>query len=230
MKKIIIGCLIVVLTITGIIIYNNSKNEITNQEVKNELKPGITLNEFDKLMLNYSNDKIVAFIEIPDVFIEPVVQSDDNEYYLNHDLNGNEDINGSIYLDYRLKIKDNNKILIYGHSDPDLSLPFAKLANYNDKSFYEKHPNILLHTKEKTYEFNIFASYVEVNDFDYINIKNFNGLTWLEHLNKLKSYSQYETNVEISDNKKVIILQTCSFDSKYQSYEKKYRLVIGIEK
>lgn len=229
MKK-IITILIILFTIFLIIIYNNSKNETISREVENELKPGITLTFFDRLIANYPNNKIVAFIEIPNVFIEPVTQASDNEYYLNHDLDGNENINGAIYLDYRLKIEDNNKILIYGHSDPALSLPFAKLANYNDRKFFNEHPTIFLHTKEKTYEFNIFASYVEIKDFDYINIKSFNGLTWLEHLNKLKSYSQYETNIEITNDKKVIILQTCSFEPKYQNYEKKFRLVIGIEK
>ena len=32
----------------------------------------------------------------------------------------------------------------------------------------------------------------------------------------------------VEDNKKIIILQTCSFDNEYKNYSQKYHLVIGI--
>ena len=186
--------------------------------------------KYQTLKKNYTNPDIVGFIEIPDLLLEPVVQTSDNDFYLNHNIDKKKDINGAIFLDYRINIDDSNKIIIYGHSNPELTLPFAKLANYSNKSFFDKHPNIYLYTENKTYIFSIFSSYIETHDFDYLNIKSFNGLSWLAHLQKLKNKSNYETNVEVTEDKTVIILQTCSFNENYQNETQKYHLVMGIEK
>lgn len=189
-------------------------------------------NRFDELKQNYTNDHIVAFLDIPGVLDtpEPILQTNDNEHYLSYNINEERDINGATYLDYRIDVKNTSKILIYGHSNPTLTLPLAKLAKYADKDFYNEHPNIYLYTKDEILKFTIFSSYVETNDFDYLNLNNFNGLTWMEHLEKLKKRSQHVSDITLQENKKVIILQTCSFEKKYQNYKQKYRLVMGIEK
>lgn len=185
-------------------------------------------NKYEQLIQNYGQN-VIAFIELPDVFIEPVGQAADNDYYLTHNIQQEEDSNGAIYLDYRIHLDQSPKFIIYGHSDPKLSLPFASLAHYNDEAFYDQHPTIYLYTKEKTYIFQIFSSYVETSDFDYLNLESYNGLTWLEHLQKLKNKSQYQTDLSLEENKKVLVLQTCSFDAKYKNYRQKYRVVVAIE-
>lgn len=185
-------------------------------------------NKYEQLIQNYGQN-VIAFIELPGVFIEPVGQAADNDYYLTHNIQQEEDSNGAIYLDYRIHLDQSPKLIIYGHSDPKLSLPFASLARYHDESFFYEHNIIYLYTKEKTYTFQIFSSYVETSDFDYLNLESYNGLTWLEHLQKLKNKSQYQTDLSLEENKKVLVLQTCSFDAKYKNYRQKYRVVVAIE-
>mgnify|MGYP001079481635 CR=1 FL=1 len=185
-------------------------------------------NKYEQLIQNYGQN-VIAFIELPGVFIEPVGQAADNDYYLTHNIQQEEDSNGAIYLDYRIHLDQSPKFIIYGHSDPKLSLPFASLARYHDESFFYEHNIIYLYTKEKTYTFQIFSSYVETSDFDYLNLESYNGLTWLEHLQKLKNKSQYQTDLSLEENKKVLVLQTCSFDAKYKNYRQKYRVVVAIE-
>lgn len=185
-------------------------------------------NKYEQLIQNYGQN-VIAFIELPGVFIEPVGQAADNDYYLTHNIQQEEDSNGAIYLDYRIHLDQSPKFIIYGHSDPKLSLPFASLARYHDESFFYEHNIIYLYTKEKTYTFQIFSSYVETSDFDYLNLESYNGLTWLEHLQKLKNKSQYQTDLLLEENKKVLVLQTCSFDAKYKNYRQKYRVVVAIE-
>lgn len=185
-------------------------------------------NKYEQLIQNYGQN-VIAFIELPGVFIEPVGQAADNDYYLTHNIQQEEDSNGAIYLDYRIHLDQSPKFIIYGHSNPKLSLPFASLARYDDESFFYEHNIIYLYTKEKTYTFQVFSSYVETSDFDYLNLESYNGLTWLEHLQKLKNKSQYQTDLSLEENKKVLVLQTCSFDTKYQNYHQKYRVVVAIE-
>lgn len=230
MKKFILP--IIIIFIIFIFSFNIPKDDKTEKIKKvDELKEQENIkeqNNFDNLMKNYDNRNILAFVEIPNVLLEPIVQADDNEYYLNYNINNEKDINGATFLDYRINIDNSNKILIYGHSDKSKTLPFTKLSNYKDKDFFIKNPYIYLYTKDNNYKFKIFSTYIETSDFDYLNIESFNGLTWLEHLKKLKNKSFYETNVEVEDNKKIIILQTCSFDNEYKNYSQKYHLVMGI--
>ena len=48
-----------------------------------------------------------------------VVQGDDNEYYLDHNLNGDYSKTGTVFADYREKITAENtpaNIILYGHN------------------------------------------------------------------------------------------------------------------
>ncbi len=64
----------------------------------------------------YQNDDIIAKIEIENTdFSSVVLQAEDNEFYLDHDLSGKPDGMGSTFLDYRNVLTD-QKLLIYGHN------------------------------------------------------------------------------------------------------------------
>ena len=229
-KCVILVLLIMIVGILFIIPFVNKKEQ--KEKVHTSVSsPEINVteeNKYEQLIQNYGQN-VIAFIELPGVFIEPVGQAADNDYYLTHNIQQEEDSNGAIYLDYRIHLDQSPKFIIYGHSDPKLSLPFASLARYDDESFFYEHNIIYLYTKEKTYTFQIFSSYVETSDFDYLNLESYNGLTWLEHLQKLKNKSQYQTDLLLEENKKVLVLQTCSFDAKYKNYRQKYRVVVAIE-
>lgn len=181
------------------------------------------------LQKKYNNNDIVALIEIPNVLEEVIVQTNDNDYYLHYDINKNENIIGATFLDYRININESKKILIYSHSDPEGTLPFVKLNNYNNEDFYKDNKYIYLTDSTSKRKYEVFASYVETSDFDYVNLETFNGLTYGEHLNKLKNKSIIKTDVELDDNSKVLILQTCSFNDSINAIDK-YQLVMAKEK
>ena len=128
-------------------------------------------------------------------------------------------------MDYRVNFED-RKILIYGHSGKEEDLPFLKLHQYESKEFYQNHPTIHLYSNNKKYTYNIFSSYVEPTDYDYVNINTFRGLTWYEHIEKLKNKSNYTINIQLSDSSKILILQTCNVEE--STIGGKYRLVIGV--
>ena len=74
----------------------------------------------------------------------------------------------------------------------------------------------------------MFSSYIETNDFDYVNLESFGGLTYKEHLEKLKKKSYVSKDIELKEDSKVLILQTCSFDESIQA-DPKYQIVIAKE-
>ena len=182
--------------------------------------------EIEDLKVVYQNQEVIGKIIIPDILEEVVFQTTDNDYYLHHDAYKNKNIVGSTFLDYRNNIETSKKILIYSHSDPEGTLPFVKLTNYNHKTFLEEHPYIYLITKTGKHSYEVFSSYIETNDFDYVNLENFNGLTYQEHLEKLKKKSYVKTNVSLNNESHILILQTCSFDASIRS-NTKYQLVIA---
>ena len=199
------------------IVDNISADVITQKEDNNEV---LNLREY------YGNNEIVGKINIPGTGInEAIVRHSDNDYYLHHDNYGRYEINGSIFLDYRLNL-DSRKVLIYGHSSVYDDIPFNELEKYYDKSFYDSHKYIRVVTLDNEYEYEIFSVYVETSNFTYMNLKINNDL-YNKYLKEYKNKSLYDTGVEVNDNDELIILQTCSNSSEYIKYKKKYLLVIA---
>lgn len=226
-KKIIKS--IIILSIISFTIYkynykiNTNHFIIINNQITSN-KPNTTNINIETLKRKYNNDDIVGYLEIPNVLSTILLQTNNNNYYLNHDNYKKENKKGAIFLDYRVNIRD-NKLIVYGHSGEEKDLPFLALNNYQNENFYKKHNKIYLYTNDNIYTYKIFSSYIENNDFDYVNLKNFNGLSWKQHLNKLKNKSKYDTDTNISNDSKIIILQTCSTNKKEKN---NYQLVIGV--
>ena len=229
-KKILIPILLTIIIGLISLIYIAPKKEkapelkpiILEQPIEKE-KNGINI---EKLQTDYHNENIIGYIIIPNVVNYPILQTDNNEYYLNHDIEKNQNIKGSIFMDYRVTYND-NKILIYGHSGKEQDLPFLQLNNYDDESFFKDNSTIYLYSKDKVYTYEIFSSYVETKDLDYVNIKSFNGLTWLEHLEKLKDKSNFKKDITLTNDTKILILQTCSMNQSIYSEGGKYKLIIA---
>lgn len=232
MKKIIKILLCLVFLFCSIYFIDDYYNkEKVNEETK-VIKKIENFNEtvdMTSLKNLYNNDDIVLYLEIPGLFEIPIVKTNDNEFYLSHDIFLKESKFGWPFLDYRNDLSNDKKLLIYGHNSTKQELEFTNLIKYENEDFYKenKYINIYTENEKKTYE--IFSSYVENEDFDYVNLNDFNGLTYLEHIKKLKNKSIYQTDVELNEDSNIIILQTCTFNNSY-SGNQKYHLVIGVER
>lgn len=214
-------CILLVLLIN--IDYSKDSKEVSvNKNIE-----GIDYNEIiNNLKNEYNNDDVVAILKIDEELEVPILQTSNNDYYLNHTIDNKESIYGAIFLDYRTDI-DSKKLLIYGHSSIKTDIPFNTLENYYDKEFYSNHKYINLTTKkgEKIYE--IFSVYVETSDFSYMNINFINDVDYYKHINNLKDKSLYDTGIELKEDDEILILQTCSNHEDYKNYDKKYLLIIS---
>lgn len=212
--------------------YNIDKYDkfILNENEVPVLKEEIYENQITSLKEKYNNNDIVGTISISGTdFNTVVLQGKDNEYYLNHLPDKTYNINGSIFLDYRVDIDNSDKLLIFGHSSPNYTLPIMIIENYNSKDYYNKHPYIYISTTKKVRKYQIFSAYVEVSDWDYMKIVYKSIEEKLAHYQKLKNKSFYETNVDVNENDNILIVQTCSNLKEYSKYSKKYMLVIAKE-
>ena len=67
----------------------------------------------------------------------PVVQGEDNEYYLNHLFNGEVNSSGSIFLDVRCEGDFSGfHSILYGHHMKNGAM-FGRLNQYESQSYYE---------------------------------------------------------------------------------------------
>ena len=103
------------------------------------------IEQITSLKEKYNNKDVVGTISIDNTdFNTVVMQGNDNSYYLNHLPDKTYNINGSIFLDYRVDIDESEKLLIFGHSSPSYFLPIMIIENYKDEDYYKEHKYIYL--------------------------------------------------------------------------------------
>ncbi len=164
---------------------------------------------------NVRSKDIIGKISISGTNIDSdLMQTTDNEYYLNHSIDGKKNYKGSIFMDYRNTTYD-RKLLIYGHNSETLkNVPFHDLEKYLSKSFYNLHKNInlTLNNEESTWE--IFSvMIVEEGNNNHMKI-TFNDKEWIKHIDWMKKNSVYDTYVDVGVDDKIVTLQTCYYKPK----------------
>ena len=142
---------------------------------------------------------------------EPVMQTTDNEFYMNHNNKKEEFIGGSLFVDYRVNLNSTRKIIIYGHSSSTVDIPFTKLLGYKKQDFFLKHQDIELNYKDKKEIYQVFTVMLLKEDYFYTRLE-FPDETFIKHLEELKEKSIYDTGINIDKTNKLLILQTCSQD------------------
>lgn len=204
-------------------------DSLSENEDKNEDK--VDYYEFvDSLRKEYNNDDIVGKIKIDGTFLdEIIVQGNDNSYYLSHDNYKNYSIAGSLFVDSRVNIDDDKKILIYGHNSSKGNRPFSVLEGYYYYEYFVEHPVVELTVDKGIRKFQIFAVYVETGDWGYMKVSFNDDNQFLAHINSLKEKSLYDTGVLVNADDRVLILQTCSYHKNYRRFDKKYLLVLAKE-
>lgn len=173
------------------------------------------------------NSDVLGIIEILNTDFEQVfVQSKDNNEYLTQDIYKEKNKAGVPFLDYKVNL-DSKKILIYGHNSVYYDAPFHYLENYYDEDFYNQHRYILMKLENETRKYEIFSVYIEPREWDYIKTDFNSEMEYYNHLVKLKNKSLYKSDVLLTKDDQILILQTCSFKKEYQGYQKKFLLIIA---
>ena len=99
------------------------------------------------LNLYNTNKKLIGWVKIADTNIDyPVMQTSDNEYYLDHNLKQQYDKNGSIFMDKDCDVLEpSTNFILYGHHMRNGSM-FGNLDLYEKESYYKEHPYIQFDT------------------------------------------------------------------------------------
>ncbi len=192
---------------------NNTKKEIEKSKLSDEvIKENAVEKTIDNLKIEYNNNDIIGILSIPNLFNTPVVQTTDNTYYLIHSLNKDYSVIGNVFLDYRNSINA-KQLNFYGHNSGKYDPPFRKLQNYLNEDFYNNNKIIELRVLNEVRTYEIFSVKIveKSSKEEHMNFEYIDNATWLEHLNKLKNNSLYQTKTILNESDNIIVLQTCIF-------------------
>ena len=168
---------------------------------------------FDDLLKR--NAETVGWIKVNNTRINySIVKHDDNKYYLKHDIDNRNNINGWIYGDYRDNFEYfGNNTIIYGHNMNDRSM-FGSLIWCFKESWYTDYNNqfIKISTPKSNTIWKIFSMYTIKPETYYLKTYFKNEEEHLKFLNTLKKRSIYDFKENISNNDKILTLSTCTDD------------------
>ena len=189
------------------------KNEFSLH--KQSVKMPDVLDEYKTLY--EKNKKLIGWLKIDDTIIDyPVMQTNNNEYYLEHNFNQEYDKNGSLFLDCDCQIYPRStNLIIYGHHMKSGQM-FGQLQKYAKESYGKKHSVIQFDSiyEKATYQvMYVFRSQVyNENDmvFKYYQFieanseKEFNS-----YMQEMEKLSLYDTGVTASYGDSLLTLSTC---------------------
>lgn len=181
---------------------------------------GSTPEILDEYKTLYNKNKsLIGWIKIADTNIDyPVMQTANNEYYLDHNLNQEYDKNGSIFMDKDCDVlKPSTNLIVYGHHMKSGKM-FGSLDKYSDPSYYEEHPLIEFDTiyEEGIYKIiYVFRSKIYTTDeivFKYYQFIDANSEEeFYSNMNEMSSMSLYDTGQTAEYGDQLLTLSTCDY-------------------
>lgn len=186
--------------------YINTEEDIINDEL---VEHSISCNELqlDVASLKSINSDFVGWVYLPYSTINyPVVQYDNNDFYLSKSFSKEKDKYGSIFVDCNVDLSSSDLVLIHGHNSARNNM-YGTLDNYiwyND--YYDTHSSIYLAFAKDDYKFKEYKvkAAVVIDDVQ----ATYSSLLETDYLSLFKN-SNYRWGTVSSDVNSNVILSTC---------------------
>jgi len=162
------------------------------------------------------NEDTVAFVSVPNTNINyPVVQTNNNDFYLNHTYDKSLNSAGWVFLDYRNNIKElSSNNVIYAHSRLDKTM-FGTLRNIlkeawlNNKDYHY----VRLTTPEYSSIWQVFSVYKIETEIGYLKTEFSTSNEKLAFYNNLLNRSIYNFDTVVDVEDKILTLSSCYNES-----------------
>ncbi len=183
--------------------------EATEEKTENEwVETAPICVDFDALY--EINEDVVAWLYCPDTPINyPIVQAEDNDYYLRRRLDGTYDAYGTLFLDCRNSLTDRNCI-VYGHNMYSEAM-FGTLTEYKNQDYFDAHPTMYFITPQQSYRVDILAGFTTSSASEIYNSLNPQETQAL--LLSRMELSDFESGVSPTKDARLLTLSTCAYES-----------------
>lgn len=186
-------------------------------------EPPKEVSERAKVHLQQNADT-VGWIYIPDTKVDyPVVQSDDNAYYLDTGFDLEPNRAGAIFMDYRnvfgsdISAQSDN-IVIYGHNMANNTM-FGSLRKYRqDYSYYKTHQYIELSSNYDDFTYVIFGLVITSGsasaDWRYWDMEEFaSKQEFNDYVKTVRQKNLVDIDMDVQYGDQLLTLSTCYSDA-----------------
>ena len=192
-------------------------NEEENENADGEDTPPEVLEDY-KTLLNMNKD-LIGWLKIADINIDyPVMQTNDNTYYLDHNFDKKYDKNGCLFLDYQCDvINRNTNLIIYGHNMQSGNM-FGRLDKYSSEEYYKEHPKFEFDTiyEKGAYEI-VYVFRSKIYNEDAVVFKYYQFLDvqsekeFDSNMAEMAKISLYDTGITPKYGDELLTLSTCDY-------------------
>ena len=169
--------------------------------------------------MKQKNPDTIAWLKVNGTDIEyPVVKTTNNDYYMTHSFDKSYNSSGWAFMDYKNKCDGTDKnMVIYGHNRRDGSI-FGTLQNILTEEWQNNSENFKIPfiTENEKAEYQVFSVY-KIEKEDYYITTNFgNNTEFKKFIDEIKSRSEKDFGIEVTENDNILTLSTCANDSRYR--------------
>ena len=194
--------------------------EDTEKQEKKEKPADKCPVKVDFAALKKINPQVVGWIWLDDQINYPIVQGEDNDYYLHVTYQGSRNFSGAIFLDYVCRpdfMSDNS--IVYGHNLKNGAM-FGMLkkyydTEYNEKADYREHEAVWIITPDRELEYKVFsAREISVVEDKNVYMVEFDSEDSFDsYLKDAVKKSLYPTRNEPDPQGRILTLSTCTSTS-----------------
>lgn len=196
----------------------NKKSETLIKEIAEENFSEISEENISKNPVNFDelkkiNEDVVAWIRIKNTNINyPIVQSENNEYYLKKDLNKEYSTCGWIFMNYKNNkdFSDRNTVL-FGHNIKS-GLMFSDLQKIY-RNELGNDVTIEIYTEAEQILFKVYSSYM-IEPEEYATQVFTNAEEHKKYISEILKRSSNTYNIVPTEKDKLITLSTCDNSGK----------------
>jgi len=171
----------------------------------------IDLEKLDLSALRSINEDVMGWIQIPGTRISyPLMDGDDNSYYLNHNWKKQRNSAGAVFLEQwnDPDFSDFNTI-IYAHRMNNGSM-FTSLKNYSSQSYWNSNPRVYIAADSGVRCYEIFAAYEAAVDSNTYQLSFADAEARQAFLDSAMERSKISTGIVPTVEDSILTLSTCT--------------------
>lgn len=206
-------------------------SETENAEEKEEKKPQDapvstvkrTYANVDFAGLQAVNADVIGWIQIMGTQVDyPLLDADDNKYYLNHTYDHRRSSYGSIFIEPRNKSDlSEDHLVVYGHNMVNKSM-FGSLLHYKQQSYANNHNTITICMPGRDLTYKVFSAYTAHVDSATYRMSFYSDASFQEMISHMKENSVIYSDITPKVGDQILTLSTCT-----PAGAKDYRFVVN---
>ena len=188
----------------------DAKIRNTDKNTEDQQKSDDYKSLFNKLKSKNSDYRF--WIKVKNTNIDfPVVQGNDNSFYLKHDFYKSSSFSGCPFVHYRNDIKKDQNIIIYGHNMRNNNM-FNQLEKFKNFSFFNNDNDIVVTDEEGQHIYKVFSAYTAKSNEQICKTNYSNKDEFLKEINDMKSKSLFKKDIQFNKDDRIITLVTCTYE------------------